>query len=434
MHGERIRTYSWAQRMRRATIAPSRRVGGIHQKTIAMTGSLPAARAIAPAYAIFAGLCASLVAIGLARFAYTPLIPSLIHARWFAPSDVVYLGAANFAGYFIGALSGRPLAGRTSRRFALRAMMLLASAAFVACAFPLSLAWFFAWRFASGFAGAVVMVLVAQTILPLVAPQRHGVASGAIFMGIGAGIVASGTLVPLLLPYGLASCWIGLAVLSIVLTALTWRAWPGTPVAQAAVAAPPRPAPLAVRFLYVEYAAVAVGLVPAAVFLVDFIARGLHEGAAHGARYWVVYGIGALCGPLAYGALADRTGFRTALRAGLLLSGAASLLLAFGPHASAPGLAAASLLLGAFTPGVVSLMIGRLHELLPGDHPAQHAAWSRSTTVFALCQALSGYAYSFLFARMEAPYFVIYLIAGAAFAVALGADLLAARCPVKRAA
>src|ERR1700712_1653193 len=92
--------------------------------------------AISPAYAIFAGMCASLVAIGLARFAYTPLIPLLIQAHWFSASDVVYLGAANFAGYFVGALCGRPLAARTSRRAALRSMMLLASLAFLACAWP----------------------------------------------------------------------------------------------------------------------------------------------------------------------------------------------------------------------------------------------------------------------------------------------------------
>jgi hypothetical protein len=41
-----------------------------------------------------AGLCASLVGIGLARFAYTPLIPALIAAKWFSPSDIIYLGAA----------------------------------------------------------------------------------------------------------------------------------------------------------------------------------------------------------------------------------------------------------------------------------------------------------------------------------------------------
>ena len=379
--------------------------------------------AVTPAYAIFAGLCASLVAIGLARFAYTPLIPLLIQARWFSASDVVYLGAANFAGYFIGALCGRPLAQRIARRWVLRGMMALASLSFIACAFPLSLSWFFCWRFVSGFAGAVVMVLVAQTILPLVTPARRGFASGAIFMGIGAGIVASGTLVPLLLRFGLQGCWIGLGLLSALLTLLTWPAWPAHDATQHGPAAAARraPVPPIVRVLYLEYAAVAVGLVPAAVFLVDFIARGLHQGAAHGALYWILYGTGALTGPLLYGMVADRIGFGRALRLGLLLSGAATLLLAVQQHAA--GLMLASILLGAFTPGVVTLMIGRLHELFGTDHHAQQAAWSHSTTVFALCQALSGYGFSYLFAQTGGAYHLIYMIATGAFLLALAADV-----------
>ena len=84
---------------------------------------------------IFAGLCASLVSIGLARFAYTPLIPSLIQAHWFSASDVVYLGAANLVGYLIGALIGHPLARRTSNKTALRLMMLAVTLSFFACGF-----------------------------------------------------------------------------------------------------------------------------------------------------------------------------------------------------------------------------------------------------------------------------------------------------------
>src|SRR3712207_4240444 len=88
--------------------------------------------------ATLSGLCASLVGIGLARFAYTPLIPALVAAEWFAPSGVVYLGAANLAGYLAGALLARPLAARAPAAWLLRAMMLLAAAAFFACAAPLS--------------------------------------------------------------------------------------------------------------------------------------------------------------------------------------------------------------------------------------------------------------------------------------------------------
>lgn len=110
---------------------------------------------------IFAGLSASLVSIGLARFAYTPLIPSLIQAHWFSASDVVYLGAANLVGYLIGALIGRPVAQRTSNKTALRLMMLAVTLSFFACGFPLSVSWFFGWRLLSGIAGGAIMVLVA---------------------------------------------------------------------------------------------------------------------------------------------------------------------------------------------------------------------------------------------------------------------------------
>lgn len=380
--------------------------------------ALPRSGTAAPSpwFALFAGLSASLVAIGLARFAYTPLIPPLIKAHWFGASDVVYLGAANFAGYFAGALSGRRLGARFTNRTMLRLMMALATLSFAACAVPVSLLWYFGWRLVSGFAGAVVMVLVAQTILPTVAPARRGLASGAIFMGIGAGIVASGTLVPLLLGAGIAATWLGLAGLSALLTVLTWRAWP------AHVHVPPPEQgkarmPLSVRLLYAAYAAVAVGLLGAAVFLVDYVARGLERGTGAGAVFWILYGVGALSGPVLYGLVADRIGAGRALRVGLGLSGGAALLLAVAVHPAA--LAVASLLLGAFTPGVVTLMIGRLHELLPGDSHAQHAAWGHATTMFALFQALAGYAFSFLFDRSGGQHHLVFLASALAFGCAL---------------
>src|SRR5918911_2560505 len=82
-------------------------------------------------------LCAILVGIGLARFAYTPLIPALVEAHWFAPAEAAYLGAANLAGYLAGALAGRPLAARLPVPALLRGTMLLASLSFLACATPL---------------------------------------------------------------------------------------------------------------------------------------------------------------------------------------------------------------------------------------------------------------------------------------------------------
>ncbi|MGJ4859015.1 YbfB/YjiJ family MFS transporter [Labrys sp. La1] len=381
--------------------------------------------------AILSAFCASLIGIGLARFAYTPLLPAIVDARWFEASTAAYLSAANLAGYLAGALIGPPLAARFSTIAILRIMMALATFTFFACAYPLGFAWFFAWRFAAGLAGGTLMVLAAPAVLAHVAPARRGLAGGAIFMGIGAGIAASGTLAPLLLQQGLRQAWFGLGALSLLLTAAAWTGWPrgenavGQP-AQSSHA--PRTASL--RALYAEYALNAAGWVPHMIFLVDFVARGLGEGVEVGALYWVVFGIGATIGPLLAGHLADRIGFGAALRTAFLLE-AVAVALPAGVMGQ-PWLIASSLVVGAFVTGTVPLVIGRIHELLP-HHPAQQKrAWSLATVWFALFQAGAAYALSFLFAQSSGNYRLLFVIGSAAMILALAIDLIANRSGPRR--
>jgi MFS family permease len=385
-------------------------------------------------FATLAGLCGSLVAIGLARFAYTPLIPSLIQAHWFTSSQAVTLGAANFAGYLVGALIGRPLAAALSNRSALRMLMAVVTAAFFACAYPFSVSWFFTWRLLSGISGGAIMVLVATSILPHIPAPRRGFVSGMIFLGLGLGIAASGTLIPKLLHYGLHTTWIGLGVVALVLTALSWFGWPSTNPPAAVVPSDAhdavRPQGFTLRVLYAQYAANALGLVPAMVLLVDYIARGLGRGAAIGADYWVLYGLAAIAGPVICGNVADRIGFGKAYRVGLLLQAAAVAMLAFSGNSLV--LAASTVILGIFTPGIVPLVLGRIHELVPHDHTEQRAAWSRATTAFALFQALGGYGYSYLFSHTHNDYALIFTCGAVALGIAFAADLLASRIGAAR--
>jgi predicted MFS family arabinose efflux permease len=378
--------------------------------------------------AIIAGLCASLVGIGLARFAYTPLIPALIAAGWFAPAEAAYLGAANLAGYLAGALLARRMARHATAGFVLRANMLLASVAFFACAAPLPFWWFFIWRFAAGVAGGALMVLAAPTVLAHVPPARHGLAGGAIFTGVGLGIAASGTLVPLLLRAGLGATWCGVGALALVLTILAWAGWPAE---RTRASAPPalegqhraRFGP-ALKALYVEYALNAVALVPHMVFLVDFVARGLARGIEVGSYYWVLFGLGAVTGPLITGHIADRIGFARALRLAFLVQAAAVALPAItvGPGA----LVLSSLVVGAMVPGVVPLVLGRVHELTPHDDQERQAGWSFATAAFALGQAAAAYGFSFLFARTGGGYAALFALGAAALLLALVIDLAAA--------
>ncbi len=67
----------------------------------------------------------------------------------------------------------------------------------------------------------------------------------------------------------------------------------------------------------------AVGLVPPMLFLVDFVSRGIGAGANEASIVWIVYGIGSMCGPPAYGWLTDRLGATSAIRWTLGLQAAA---------------------------------------------------------------------------------------------------------------
>ncbi|MBS4081342.1 YbfB/YjiJ family MFS transporter [Pseudomonas rustica] len=371
---------------------------------------------------IFAGLCASLVSIGLARFAYTPLIPALIQAQWFSANDVVYLGAANLVGYLIGALLGRPVARQLGNKNALRLMMFAVTAAFFACAYPLSVSWFFGWRLLSGIAGGAIMVLVAATVLPHVPAARKGLASGAIFLGIGLGIAGSGTIVPPLLSLGLQATWLGLGALSLVLTALSWFGWPADlpqPTVSHDMAAT-QATPPGVYLLFAQYAFMAAGLVPAMVFLVDYVARGLGAGAHVGALVWVMYGVGAIVGPVSYGFLADRFGARKSIRLVLVVQAITLGLLAVSHSFLA--LALLAVILGSFPPGIVPLALARVHELVPNHH-RQQIAWSRATVSFATFQALAGFAYSALFNATGGHHALLFVIAAGAIALALILEL-----------
>ena len=321
---------------------------------------------------VVCAFCASLIGIGLARFAYSPLLPAIVGAHWFEPSAGAYLGAANLAGYLVGALLARPISAYVRVVTILRASMALATLAFFACAFPLNFAWFFAWRSASGLAGGALMVLAAPTVLPSVSASRRGLAGGAIFMGVGAGVVASGTLVPLLLEIGVRAAWFGVGALSLFLTVIGWSGWPSATPANAPARQLPPPRLPALRSLFVMYALNGVGWLPHMIFLVDFVARGMGKGVQVGSEFWVVFGIAATAGPLAAGRLADRIGFGPMLRLALLLEAVAVAIPAFG--LGWIWLMLSSVIVGCFLTGTIPLVLGRISELLPQHVEQQKAA------------------------------------------------------------
>jgi predicted MFS family arabinose efflux permease len=363
-----------------------------------------------------AGLAAIFVGIGLARFAFTPLIPALIAAHWFAPASAAYLGATNLAGYLVGALLARAMAPGAATPLAIRAAMLAATLSFFACAWPASLLWFFVWRLISGIAGGALMVLATSTILARTPAHWRGRASGVMFCGVGLGIIASGTLVPALLRSGLTVVWLGLGAAAALLSLAAWRGWHADARHAATPAAAPRRGSAAfapLLLLFAIYVCDGVGFVPHSVFWIDYIARGLGRGLDAGGWYWVVFGLGAAGGPLLAGFLADRAGLGASLVLALAVKACAVALPLLSE--TSLSLAISSLGVGALTPGIPALISGRVVELMPVER--QRHAWAGLTIAFAIAQAAAAYGLSFLFARSGA-YHLLFAIGGGSLALA----------------
>src|SRR3954452_16627758 len=83
------------------------------------------------------GTAAVLIGVGVARFAYTPMIPELVTQGVVTAPEAAYLGAANAAGYLLGALLGASVARIVGAPRAVRAALVATVLGLALCVPPL---------------------------------------------------------------------------------------------------------------------------------------------------------------------------------------------------------------------------------------------------------------------------------------------------------
>ncbi|WP_447926515.1 YbfB/YjiJ family MFS transporter [Vreelandella sp. EE27] len=362
--------------------------------------------------ALLTGIMATLVGIGIARFAYTPLLPAVIEEGWFTASQGAYLGAANLLGYFIGALVAHPLSERFSGRWVMGASFVGIALSFVLCAAEGCFGWFFFWRLVSGIAGAVLMV-VGPSLALAATPLTRRVRVGAlVFTGIGLGALLSAFAVPFLLTLNLASTWSALGLLCITAGILSDRASARLVLPFSASkknnSRKGEVGAKAVLLLIIgAYAMDAVGFVPHTLFWVDYLARENALGHRAASFQWGIFGLGAVCGPFMVSALAQRVGWHHGLTAAFMMKAIAVLLPVFSLALVSQSVS--SFMVGAMIPGIVALTSGRLAELVG---PAAHKKiWGQATAAFAAAQAIAGYAMSALYNALGS-YTLLFTIGG----------------------
>ena len=137
-----------------------------------------------------AGLIALAIAMGIGRFAFTPMLPLMIRA---GSADVAaggWLAAANYAGYLLGALTTARLP-LTPQRVGLLALALIVAST-AARGWTASLPAWLLLRFVAGVASAWALVSTSVWCLGWLSRFERPAGPGLLYAGVGAGIALAG--------------------------------------------------------------------------------------------------------------------------------------------------------------------------------------------------------------------------------------------------
>ena len=281
-----------------------------------MTGPVSASEPGRWAVAL-AGAVALAVAMGIGRFAFTPLLPMMLHDGVIDLQRASWLASSNYLGYLAGALlcTFQPWIWRRAPGlptidgvWLLRAGLIATGLLTLAMALPLPALWP-VLRFAAGVASALVFVYTSGWCLAQLARRNAAALGGAMYTGPGAGIVASGLFASGMVQWGwhAAAGWAIFGVLAFVLVAAVWRIFRAgagpRPEAVESAAAPVTGAMgrshgrAEIGCLALAYGIAGFGYIVTATFL-PVIAREALPGSPWLDMFWPIFGFGVIVGAL----------------------------------------------------------------------------------------------------------------------------------------
>jgi predicted MFS family arabinose efflux permease len=239
-------------------------------------------------------------------------------------------------------------------------------------------------RFFTGIASGFAFVLSASLVLDAAAREHRPHWPSAFFAGVGAGIAASGLLVPAFVALGgWRTGWVGLAVCSALVAAV---ALPGLRDEQRVERQDAAGTPsIAVNrgldvSLFLAYGIEGLAYIIPATFLVALVAQ-TQSLAAYASWTWVVVGLVGMPSVALWNELGNAWGKARALPVALVLQGLGIAAPAIAPGPLAVGVAAVAL--GATFVGVTSLGTSLARELHPRS---SNTVVGRLTAVYGVGQ------------------------------------------------
>jgi MFS family permease len=341
-----------------------------------------------PWQVILGGMCGLVLTIGLARFAYTPLLPSLQAQTGLSDAAAGGLAAINYAGYMTGALAAAWIddVRWRHRLYSGGLWMALVTVALMAVS-----TWMPVWalaRYVGGLCGATGMLLGSGLVLGWLMRQGRRPELGVLFIGLGLGIVVSavGAWALAQLWSVWSDQWLAFAVLGLVFLLPAWYWRPPVPPPVAAASQVGGAATTSRRWTWTmltSYFAAGWGFVISATFTVAIVERE-PALAGQGALAWAMVGLAAMPAVFIWDRVARRWGDKQAL---LLAFGLQTLSVVLPAVSGSLWAALAGALgYGATFIGIVSLtlaLVGRRSPNNPGK------AMARLTLSYGAAQMLA---------------------------------------------
>ncbi|HWP10574.1 MAG TPA: YbfB/YjiJ family MFS transporter [Ramlibacter sp.] len=264
---------------------------------------------------VLAGMVSLAAAMGIGRFAFTPLLPMMLADGAVDLATASWLASANYLGYLVGALlcTFQPWLWRKlgiGTPVNSPGLVLGGLVATALVTLGMALDWPGAWpalRFAAGVASAFVFIHTSSWCLTRLSRLGLPAIGALVYAGPGGGIVLTGLAATVMVAWrGSATLgWLIFGLLAALLTVAVWPAFgmrddsAATPPqsAAAAVSEGPSPRGAEVAMLAMAYGMAGFGYIITATFL-PVIARQSLSDSAWLDMFWPILGAGVVVGVL----------------------------------------------------------------------------------------------------------------------------------------
>lgn len=266
-------------------------------------------------YVVVGGILGMIIAMGIGRFSFTPILPLMQRDLGISHSVAGWLATLNYLGYLFGAIGCFAVPQLIRSRSAAIIALLFCIATTIGMGCTVSVVWWGVMRCLAGAASAMLFIVIAAETSEILTRLGRGHWVGVVYGGVGVGIALSGIAVPWLDHLGpWDDVWISLGIIAVFLAMIA------IPLAidelsDHSVAAVPVGQPVSLVRLWmlvVAYFFEGLGYVVTATFLVTMIAQkpGFESLAFYS---WVIVGVAAVPSTVLWPLLALRIGNQNVL-------------------------------------------------------------------------------------------------------------------------